>query len=447
MYPVPRAGYAVPVELRDLPSIDRLLRSVPELPRELALLQARALVAEVRAGAEPPEDWVEALRARVAAAARPHLRRVINATGIVLHTNLGRAPLGRRAVRAVTDIAEGYSNLELDLATGERGERLSGVAPLLRALTGAEDAVVVNNCAAAVLLMLTATAQGREVVVSRGELVEIGGAFRIPEVITACGARLREVGATNRTRAKDLAAGVNVDTAAILRVHPSNFKQVGFVEQPSRADTAAVAREAGVLYLEDLGSGALLEGLGEPAVREVVAAGADLVCFSGDKLLGGPQAGIVVGRATLVARLRRHPLYRALRCDRLVLAALEATLRDVQAGVATPVEAMLRASAEQHRVRSESFAARLAAVGIAADVLPDEGFSGGGSAPGEGFPTWVVSPRVASATTVSRRLRAGDTPVIARIRDDRLRLDLRAVLPEEESRLLDAVRAAVASGG
>ncbi len=435
------------MDYRSLPSVDRLARSVPDVPHEVAVREARALVAEVRAGAPAPDDWSAALAQRIAASRMPALRRVINATGIVLHTNLGRAPLSRGAADAVKTLAEGYSNLELDLETGRRGERLAGITPLLRALTGAEDAVVVNNCAAAVLLMLTTIAQGKEVVVSRGELVEIGGAFRIPEVITACGARLREVGATNRTRARDFAAGIGPDTAAILRVHPSNFKVTGFVEAPTRVETAGVARAAGVLYLEDLGSGALVEGLGEPTAREVLADGVDLVCFSGDKLLGGPQAGIVAGRADLVQKLRRHPLYRALRLDRLVLGALEATLRELHAGVVPPAVAMLRTSLPDVHARAEAFATAWRAAGLSVRVTRDEGFTGGGALPGEGLPTWVVVLDVPDADAMARRLRTGTPAVVARIHDGGLRFDPRAVLPEEEDALVTRVIAAARATG
>jgi L-seryl-tRNA(Ser) seleniumtransferase len=432
------------VDPRRLPSIDRLRRAVPELPHEVAVRCARALVDAVRAGAPAPEDWAAAVRELAEDAQRPHLRRVVNATGIVLHTNLGRAPLSPRAAAAVAEVAGGYSNLELSLTDGQRGERLAGVQPLLRALTGAEDAIAVNNCAAAVLLMLTALAKDREVVVSRGELVEIGGAFRVPDVITACGARLREVGATNRTRAADLAGGIGPETVAILRVHPSNFRVSGFVEAPTREETARVARAGSVLYLEDLGSGALVEGLGEPTAREVLAAGADLVCFSGDKLLGGPQAGIVAGRAELVRSLRRHPLYRALRLDRLVLAALEATLRETVAGIEPPAVAMLRTPASAVRARAGALAARLAAAGVQAQVVPDQGFGGGGALPGEGLPTWVVA--LPGTDAHARTLRTGERPVMARLAGGMLRVDLRTVLPEEEDALLEALVAAFGGG-
>lgn len=432
------------MDLRDLPAIDRLLKLVPEAPRAAALREARALVAEVRAGGDAPADWAAALRARVAAAGRLRLRRVINATGIVLHTNLGRAPLSEGAATAAAEIARGYANLELDLASGRRGERLAGIEEPLRELTGAEAALAVNNGAAAVLLLLTALAAGRGVVVSRGELVEIGGSFRVPDIITAGGARLVEVGTTNRTRVADYAAAIGPDTAAILRVHPSNFRIQGFTESADRAELAALARARGVLLLEDLGSGALVPGLGEPTLAEVVAAGVDVACASGDKLMGGPQAGVVVGRAALVERMRRHPLYRALRLDRLVLAALEATLRETLAGELPPAVRMLRMPAEALRLRAEAWAACLSAAGVPAEVLPDEGFSGGGALPGEGLATFVVAlagGRVAGdggADAVARALRTGDPAVLARVSGGRVRLDPRTVLPGEDDVLLRA---------
>jgi L-seryl-tRNA(Ser) seleniumtransferase len=424
---------------RALPSIDRLLRAAPELPREAATRAARALVAGVRGGEPPPDDWAQAMRTRVAAEASPRLRRVINATGVVLHTNLGRAPLSERAARAVSEIARGYANVELELESGRRGERLSGIGGPLQALTGAEAALAVNNNAAAVLLMLTALASGREVVVSRGELVEIGGAFRVPEVITAGGARLVEVGTTNRTRARDYAAAIGPATAAILKVHPSNFRVVGFTESPTRQELAAVARERGVLLLEDLGAGALTPGLGEPTVGEVVAAGVDLACFSGDKLLGGPQAGLAVGRAPLVEAMRRHPLYRALRLDRLVLAALESTLRGYLLGEVPPAVAMLGAPLGPLKARAEAWAGRLVAAGLSARAVRDEGRAGGGSLPEEALPTYVVALAVPDVDALAARLREGAPPVLARVADGCLKLDPRTVLEDEDEGLVRAV--------
>ena len=314
------------VELRDLPSVDELSRASDD---PLAVDAARELLAaareEIRAGADPG-DLPTRLRAQLDAAHRPALRRVLNATGILVHTNLGRAPLAAAAAERVAEIAHGYSNLEYDLREGARGSRQDHVASVLRRLTGAEAAIVVNNNAAAMLLALAALAEGREVLVSRGELIEIGDGFRIPDVLARSGATLVEVGTTNRTHVRDYEHAVGPATALLLRVHQSNFRVVGFTERPTAAELAAVARRHGVPLLDDLGSGAFTEIADEPTARDSLAAGADLVCFSGDKLLGGPQAGVVVGRADLIERLRRHPLHRALRIDKLGLAALEGTL-------------------------------------------------------------------------------------------------------------------------
>ncbi len=436
------------------PAIDRLLRAVPDLPRALTLTEARALAAEVRAGAEPPEDWVKALRLRVDLALSPHLRRVINATGVVLHTNLGRAPLSPEAVAALGRVGPGYSNLELDLSSGRRGERLTGVQALLARLDAGESSVVVNNNAAAVLLMLTALAAGREVVVSRGELVEIGGSFRVPEVVAAGGARLREVGATNRTRLSDYANAITADTAAILKVHPSNYRIVGFTGCPSRSELAALARERGVLLLEDLGSGALVPGLGEPTVGEALKEGSDLVCFSGDKLLGGPQAGLCSGRAPLVRSMRKHALYRALRPDRLVLAALEATLRGYLRGDHPPVVNMITMKPEELRRRAEAWRKALveaaAQPGVAAElkVLKSDAPVGGGAVPDQPLAGWVlgIKPAYGSVDALAERLRQGQPAVISRVSDGRVCLDPRTVLADEEAALVDALRAALGLG-
>src|SRR6476469_5238217 len=314
------------MELRDLPSVDELAREAGD---PLAVDAARAVIdrarAEIQEGGDPG-DLTARLREELADARQPRLRRVLNATGIVVHTNLGRAPLAEGALARVVEVGRGYSNLEYDLVRGERGSRQGHVGAVLRRLTGAEAALVVNNNAAAVLLALAALAEGREVVVSRGELIEIGDGFRIPDVLARSGARLIEVGTTNRTRATDYERAIGPETALLLRVHQSNFRVVGFEERPRLEEVAAVARLHDLPLVDDLGSGAVAPVEAEPTARESLAAGADLVCFSGDKLLGGPQAGIVLGRAELVERLRRHPLQRALRADKLTLAALEGTL-------------------------------------------------------------------------------------------------------------------------
>ncbi len=426
-----------------------------DVPHAVAVRAAREVVAEARAavqaGGDLPDDLPGRTVDRVAALRALRLRGCINATGVVLHTNLGRAPLAPEAVQAVADVAAGYANVELELEGGRRGGRLRGVAEPLRALTGAEDAIAVNNNAAAVLLVLTALARGRAVVVSRGELVEIGGSFRVPDVIGAGGARLVEVGTTNRTRVADFAAAMDADTAVLLRVHPSNFRLVGFTERPGRAGLVALARERGVPLVEDLGSGLLggapLPGLGleEEAADAAIRAGVDLVCFSGDKLLGGPQAGLVVGRRDLVQRCRQHPLYRALRLDKLGLAALEATLRLYSEGRAdaVPVRRMLaRPGAEL------AAAARRIAAGVpGARVEAGESVSGGGALPGQALATSVVVVRGGDPEARARALRLGDPPVVARVARDALVVDPRTVLPGQEGVLIAALHRAVAADG
>src|SRR5438128_6852138 len=350
------------MDLRELPAVDELLRDerLAREPHALAVEAARSALErareEIRSGADPG-DLAERALDELAALRRPRLRRAINATGIVVHTNLGRASLAERALERVADAGRGYSNLEYDLGEGKRGSRQDHAAAILRRLTGAEAALVVNNNAAAVLLALAALAEGREVIVSRGELIEIGDGFRIPDVLARSGARLVEVGTTNRTRASDYEQAIGPDTALLLRVHQSNFRVVGFTEQPRLEELAAVARSHGLPLVDDLGSGALVEIGDEPTARASLAAGADLVCFSGDKLLGGPQAGIVVGRAELIERLRRHPLQRALRAGKLTLAALEGTLQlATDAPSAIPVLRMLRDDTDAVRARADRLA-------------------------------------------------------------------------------------------
>ena len=427
---------------RRLPAVGALVAALPELPRLLVVDEARRLLASARDSGADPADWAAEVRRAVEARLRPRLRPVINATGVVLHTNLGRAPLGDRARAHLAAVAGGWCNLELDLQTGARGERLFPVTSRLAALVGAEAALAVNNNAAAVLLVLTALAAGKEVLVSRGELVEIGGSFRVPDVIAAGGARLREVGTTNRTRAADFAAAIGPDTAAILRVHPSNFRVTGFTEAPDRAALRRVAREAGVLLLEDLGSGALAPGLGEPTVAEALAHN-DLVTFSGDKLLGGPQAGLVVGRADLVAKARKHPMYRALRLDRLVLAALEGTLVDYEAGVEPPTVTLLRAPAQAFRARAVALAERLVAAGVHAKLVPVEGQVGGGSLPGQVLAGFGVAVTTSGVDRVLVRLRTGSPALVARAAEGTILLDLRTILPEDDVTVVRLVASAV----
>src|SRR5215210_6431012 len=359
------------MKLRDLPSVDELARSagLAGEPPALVVAAARAALAlareEIKAGRDPG-DLVERALAELSSARAPALRRALNATGVVVHTNLGRAPLPEVALERVLEVGRGYSNLEYDLGAGTRGSRQDHAAGILRRLTGAEAALVVNNNAAAVLLALAALAEGREVLVSRGELIEIGDGFRIPDVLARSGARLVEVGTTNRTRVADYEAAIGPDTALLLRVHQSNFRIVGFTELPDVAELAGVARRHGLPLIDDLGSGVLVDVPDEPTVRASLEAGADLVCFSGDKLLGGPQAGVVAGRRPLVERLRRHPLQRALRPDKLTLAALEGTLALLldpeRAAAELPVLRMLREPAEVVRARAERLAALVGGV-------------------------------------------------------------------------------------
>jgi L-seryl-tRNA(Ser) seleniumtransferase len=415
---------------------------------DLRAALARNPAADLPTDTEGASAHIETLaERRLSAQFRGSLRPVINATGVIVHTNLGRAPLSSSALQRMQQVAQGYSNLEYDLDQGRRGSRTVHAEALLTTLTGAQAAVVVNNNAAATLLILAALAAGREVVVSRGELVEIGGGFRVPDVMAQSGAVLREVGTTNRTRIADYRAAIGPRTALLLRVHPSNFRIEGFTERPSLQELVTAAREGGVPLVEDLGSGCLLESLAaEPSVQSSVAAGVDLICFSGDKLLGGPQSGIIVGRRTLVERLQKHPLMRALRVDKLTFATLEATLIEYLAGRAertVPVIAMTRATAETIEMRAQSLAARLHAAGWKVALVSGASTIGGGSAPGVELPTVLLAlewPAV-SAEALEERLRSLDPPVIARIESDRVVLDLRTVLDDQDDTLAGALTA------
>jgi L-seryl-tRNA(Ser) seleniumtransferase len=430
------------MKLRDLPSVDELARDerLAGEPSALAVEAARAALArareEIKAG-EDPGDLVERALAELTAARVPALRRALNATGVIVHTNLGRAPLPDAALARALEVGRGYSNLEYDLAAGGRGSRQDHVAAILRRLTGAEAALVVNNNAAAVMLALAALAEGREVLVSRGELIEIGDGFRIPDVLARSGAVLREVGTTNRTRAADYERAVGPETAVLLRVHQSNFRVVGFTEQPSVEDLAAVAARHGLPLVDDLGSGVLVSLEGEPSARESLAAGADLVCFSGDKLLGGPQAGIVVGRAELVDRLRRHPLQRALRADKLTLAALEGTLGlylDPERALReVPVLRMLNEPLETVRARAD----RLAAA-VDGEVEETVARVGGGALP----LAELASYACAVEEPLAEPLRLGEPPVIGVLRDGRLLLDCRTLTDAEAEEVVAAVSGA-----
>ncbi len=423
---------------RELPSVDQLLRDerLAGEPHELAVEAARMVLARARsdiAAGAVPGPIAELVVEELARARRPSLRRVLNATGVLVHTNLGRAPLAPAALERVVEVGGGYSNLEYDLERGERGSRQDHLGELLRRLTGAEAALVVNNNAAAVLLALAALAEAREVVVSRGELIEIGDGFRIPDVLARSGARLVEVGTTNRTRASDYEAAIGPETALLLRVHQSNFRVVGFSERPRLGELADVARRHDLPLVDDLGSGSLARIGDEPTPAESLRAGADLVCFSGDKLLGGPQAGVVVGRAALVERLRRHPLQRALRADKLTLAALEGTLGlalDPSSRDAVPVLRMLHEPVESVRER----AARLAGL-VGGEVEETVARVGGGALP------LVELPSAACAVEepLAEALRRGDPPVVALVRDGRTLLDCRTLTDAE----VDEVAAAV----
>ncbi|MEZ5352894.1 MAG: L-seryl-tRNA(Sec) selenium transferase [Bryobacteraceae bacterium] len=424
--------------LRDLPAVHEILDALADLtavPHALLTAEARAAIDEVRAtlranpGAAVP-DVAAIVRERIQALDRPTLRPLVNATGVVLHTNLGRAPL----------TGSGYSNLEYDVAAGRRGKRDVHLATLLEKLLGAPG-IAVNNNAAAVYLALNELAAGGEAIVSRGELIEIGDGFRIPDIMARSGATLREVGATNRTRIEDYRSAINEHTRLIMIVHPSNFRIEGFTGKPSRDALAALAREAGIPLYEDLGSGCLADlrpfGVHEPRVRECIEAGVSLVSFSGDKLLGGPQAGILAGDATLIARLRTNPMFRALRLDKLILEALATTLRHTlfERWDLIPALRMIAMRPDEIRARAEALVGRVGSGRVV------EGLSviGGGSTPEQPIATWVVefeSPRVAA---IERALRRQDPPVIARIEDGRLVVDLRTVQPGEEDSLANAL--------
>jgi L-seryl-tRNA(Ser) seleniumtransferase len=427
------------MELRDLPSVDRLLadEALAAAPRSVALEAARAALElardQIAAGADPG-DVTAMARRELERLQTSSLRRVLNATGVIVHTNLGRAPLAPSAVRRLAELGGSYANLELDLESGARGSRQDHVADLLRRLTGAEAALVVNNNAAAVLLALAALAEGREVVVSRGELVEIGDGFRIPDVLARSGARMVEVGTTNRTRAADYERAIGPETALLLRVHPSNYRVVGFTQSVETRELAQIARRAALPLVDDLGSGSLIDVGDEPTAAASVAAGADVVCFSGDKLLGGPQAGIVVGRAGLVERLRRHPLQRALRADKLTLVALEETLAlyadPERARAEIPVLRMLEEPVEAVHDRAE----RLAIL-VGGEVEETVARVGGGALPLAELP----SAACAIEEGLAAALRLGSPPVVGIVRDGRLLLDARTLSADEVDEVARAV--------
>ncbi|HYL10906.1 MAG TPA: L-seryl-tRNA(Sec) selenium transferase [Candidatus Acidoferrales bacterium] len=459
--------------LRQIPSVDELL-ALPRLKvlagrveRALVVEMARAVLASLRAriageqeitaialNSAELESWIADEVERVLALS---LQPVINATGVILHTNLGRAPLTSGAIEHLRQTATRYSNLEYDIEAGARGKRDVHTAMLIERLAGAEAAIVVNNCAAAVLLVLAALAKGGEVIVSRGELIEIGDGFRIPEIMAESGAVLREVGTTNRTKLADYERAINEKTRLLLRVHPSNFRIVGFTERPSLDELAALGRRAGLPVMEDLGSGCLVDlspyGVNEPVVRASLEAGASVVTFSGDKMLGGPQAGIIAGDKDLIARIRRHPLFRALRVDKLSIAAMEATLGACLRGAFDEVPAlqMIRMTAEEIARRARKFAVelrpQLPAGEADLEVVAGASLIGGGSTPDRELPTHLVriSSVRYSAARLEERLRKAPKgiSVIARVEEERLVIDLRTVFPEQESVLAASLVAAL----
>jgi L-seryl-tRNA(Ser) seleniumtransferase len=459
--------------LRQIPSVDELLAQ-PRLAalskradRNLVVEVARAVLADLRARIAGDSNWTtisldgdsmeELIAVQVEKMLSRSLQPVINATGVILHTNLGRAPLPETIVDEFRRSAAQYSNLEYDLEAGARGKRDVHTAELLTRLTGAEAAIVVNNCAAAVLVTLAALARGGEVIVSRGELIEIGDGFRIPEIMEQSGAILREVGTTNRTHLADYENAINEKTRLLLRVHPSNFKVTGFTEKPSLEDLVALSRRSALPLVEDLGSGCLVDlseyGVSEPTVRQSIDAGASVVMFSGDKLLGGPQAGIIAGQKDLIARVRRYPLFRALRVDKLTIAALEATLGAYlrAAWDEIPTMRMIRMTQQELKRRAENFIRELRPElpldEVEIEIADGSSLAGGGSTPSQSLPTRII--RIASArystTKLEQRLRRAPAgvSVIARVEDDRLILDLRTVFPEQESLLIKTLAAAL----
>ena len=450
-------------QLRLLPSVDELLQSargqqlVRRYSRSMTVQAVRASISQARAhilqGTSCPssDEILTVAEHFLDKSQRPNLQPVINATGVIINTNLGRSPLSHEALQAVQRVAGGYTNLEYELEAGERGSRHAHVSTLLCELTGAEAALVTNNNAAAVLLALSTLAAGREVIISRGQLVEIGGGFRVPDVMSQSGCKLIEVGTTNRTRLSDYAAAITERTSLLLAVHPSNFQIVGFTESTSVEAMAELAHQHGLLLMDDLGSGCLLAseryGLGhEPMPQESIAAGADVVCFSGDKLLGGPQAGILVGKAAALKRISKHPLMRAMRIDKMTLAALEATLRHYQreeAETHIPIWRMIAASPGSIAGRAASWVSTLQKYGIPARMQRGESTVGGGSLPGETLPTTLLALDAGnvpmSLDELAKRLRLRSSPLIVRIMRDALLVDPRTVLEEQDNEVVQAL--------
>lgn len=449
-------------DLRSLPSVEQLLQTrraadlIATYGRPLTLDAIRATMEGLRArlksapaGGGPDQEAILAeAGSRLSGWTQPGLQPVINASGVILHTNLGRAPLSGAAIAAMQAVAAGYSNLEFDLESGKRGGRHVHIESILQRLTGAEAALVVTNNAAAVLLTLAALAARKRVIIPRSQLVEIGGGFRVPDVMKQSGARLVEIGTTNKVRLADFEQALSEPAGLVMRVHRSNFRIVGFTEEPGLGEIVAAAHAAGVPVVDDLGSGTLIDtakyGMEhEPMVQESLAAGADLVCFSGDKLLGGPQAGVIVGRAELLARIKKHPLARAVRADKLCLAALGATLMHYlkdEAEHEIPVWRMISTPLDELQRRAGDWASRLGT----GSVSKGESTVGGGSLPGQSLPTYVLGLSIKSPDKVLARLRQAQPPVVARTENDTILLDPRTVLPEQESDLLNALRGALA---
>ncbi len=445
--------------LRRLPSVDRLLQAsegeelAERFGHALAVEAMRETLDDIRqrilaGSAAPAEAEILAeVKQRLEQWTTPTLRPVINATGVIIHTNLGRAPLSQQARRAIEMAARGFTNLEFRLPEGSRGSRYVHAVSLLKRLTGTEDALVVNNNAAGVLLALSTLARGREVIISRGQLVEIGGGFRIPDVMRQSGARLVEVGTTNRTYLRDYEAAITPDTALLLRVHSSNFRITGFTHQPALAELVDLAHSRGLLVMDDLGSGTFLDtaayGLShEPTVQESLAAGADVVTFSGDKLLGGPQAGYLLGKRDLIEKMRTHPLTRAVRLDKIAIAGIEATLRHYLLGEAhraVPVWRMIATDPRDLKRRAGRWARQLKNAGVEASVVRGASTVGGGSLPGETLPTWLLALAMPSPDQFARALRLGHLAVVPRIEEDRVLFDPRTVLPEEDKALVQAI--------
>ncbi|MFZ5911416.1 MAG: L-seryl-tRNA(Sec) selenium transferase [Chloroflexota bacterium] len=453
--------------LRNLPSVESLLQSSADLirvyGRPLTLDALRATLDDIRArfkrdpstslrtGPEPalpsPADILAQVGSRLAAWTQPTLLPVINASGVILHTNLGRAPLSKATIAAMQAVSQGYSNLEYDLDKGKRGSRLIHAEAILQRLTGVEAAVVVNNNASAVMLALAALAKGRRAIIARSQLVEIGGGFRVPDVMKQSGAKLVEVGTTNRVHLRDYEEALLEPTGVVMRAHRSNFKIIGFTEEPDLKDIVGAAHKAGVAVVDDLGSGSFLDtskyGLAhEPTVQESLAAGVDVACFSGDKLLGGPQAGIIVGKAELIARIKKHPLARAVRADKVALAGVTATLLHYlkdEAEREIPIWQMISMEREQVRARAEAWRKSLGR----GEVVESESTVGGGSLPGESMKTWALALEVRSPDKFMARLRDSQPPVIARTENDRVLLDPRTVLPEQEESLLVVLQSAL----